>query len=501
MSNKKHAAGYVVLVVFAIIAVAYGLASAYGLQSRLAQIRAGEVHRKILPDETCASCHTSKHKAPLVGACENCHVKSTWQSVSYRHASDYLNRDSHVKAPCNSCHLNGGEIKNASCGTCHKTYAHKVSPQCILCHTTKSWTASHKLPKQHPKLAGTHKKATCPDCHTIHDVERTWYCEKCHSQKKHNPIVTKQEHRQVACVDCHIRKRGSDNLNKVSVKANQCSRCHVAPHQKLDRCERCHVKNSFKTKRYAHRSWRLRGAHAKLDCTKCHAMKRLGVAKGTSCAACHGLPHGGLPDCLRCHTQTSFKTPKFSHDAAYPLAGAHRKLQCSQCHPAKQWAKTKGTACSSCHGVRHGGLTKCLQCHTTSAFKPSKFNHSSQYPLTGRHARIACSKCHRENNYTQVKGRTCRACHGIKHGGQTNCGRCHTTKAWQPIKPIAHTSSYPLTGQHRYVECIGCHKRLNFNYTPTRCVDCHASLSHGMSYCESCHTTESWTAVKSHFGG
>jgi len=29
----------------------------------------------------------------------------------------------------------------------------------------------------------------------------------------------------------------------------------------------------------------------------------------------------------------------------------------------------------TCHGAHHGGLTNCAQCHTTSGWSPSNFNH------------------------------------------------------------------------------------------------------------------------------
>lgn len=501
MSGRKQLAAYATLVVVALLAITFGVASGAALKWRIERLGAGEAHRRILPGEQCASCHTSKHKAPLVGACENCHVKKTWQSVSYKHESRYLNSDAHVAAPCNRCHHNGNELKKATCSDCHKVYGHRQDTQCFVCHNTDSWTESHALPKSHPRLKGSHAKATCPDCHTIHDQDVTWYCADCHTNRKpHNAVVETPAHRKLRCVDCHRQEGKRDNLNTVVARAGECVRCHVPPHQALPKCERCHPSDSFKAKRYQHPAWQLRGAHTRLDCKKCHSVKKLGVAKGATCSACHGVRHGGLSDCARCHTQTAFRPSKFRHSSVYKLSGAHARLSCGQCHPGVRWTQSKGTACSSCHGTRHGGLSACSKCHTTASFKPSKFNHASRYPLTGAHTRISCAKCHPSNKYTQTKGRTCVACHGVKHGGQTDCSHCHTATAWQPIKPIAHTPRYPLIGQHQYVECIGCHKGLSFASTPTRCIDCHASLSHGMPRCESCHTPYSWSAVTNHGG-
>lgn len=501
MSFKRQLVTYVALIVMALTAIGFGVVNAHTLHLRLSQVQADRAHREIRAEQACSSCHKSKHKAPLVGECENCHVTSTWQSASYKHEPAYLNRDAHATAPCYRCHPKGATIKRATCNTCHKSSGHRIDLWCQMCHETSSWTKSHELPRTHVRVSGSHEsKATCPDCHSIHDVKTTWYCVDCHPKKKHDQIIATDPHKRAQCVDCHTRRNGVDNLNKATIKASDCGACHRPPHQRLERCKRCHSIRSFKQVHYAHTSWPLMGAHRKTACRKCHAVKKLGVAAGRACASCHRPPHGSIGPCDQCHTQTRFAPSTFRHSNVYVLKGAHTRLSCAKCHRNGQWNSAKAKPCASCHRAPHGAIGPCDRCHTQTSFVPSTFRHSTAYALTGAHRKLACAKCHPKKRWASAKGTACVSCHKVRHGGWSECARCHTTTAWQPIRAITHTSKYPLIGQHRYVECIGCHKGLLFNNTPTRCVSCHASLSHGMSNCETCHTPASWSAVTNHGG-
>lgn len=436
--NRQQAVGYAALLLVGLLLVGFGGLSAYAAHLRVKQVSEGKTHRTVLPDERCSACHTSKHKAPLVGECENCHVTSTWKSTSYRHEKSYLVEDAHASAPCNSCHLGGRPIKNASCETCHKTYNHRISTQCQMCHTTSSWTVSHDLPRTHPRLEGTHAKTTCPDCHTIHAAKMVFSCGECH-KKEHGKIATTPAHKDKKCVECHIKQRKKDSLIRVTAKATECSKCH-------------------------------------------------------------GTPHKSLTDCARCHASSTFKKVTFTHPKA-PLAGSHAKLSCEKCHPKRQWATNRGTACTSCHKVEHRGLLNCTRCHNKTAWRPTSFVHSSVYKLDGAHSKLSCGRCHPGRQWGSSRGTACSSCHGTKHDRKMKCDRCHTTRSWRPIKPIQHSSKYPLVGLHRYVECESCHKRLVFRGTANDCDSCHAAESHGMPKCERCHTPVSWKQILPHMGG
>ena len=79
-----------------------------------------------------------------------------------------------------------------------------------------------------------------------------------------------------------------------------------------------------------------------------------------------------------------------------------------------------------------------------------------------------------------------------------SCDLCHSAESWELDKEIyafQHDSTvFPLTGQHRAVECRQCHLSLVFLQAETECVECHADMHNqtvGMD-CGRCHHTQSW---------
>jgi len=66
------------------------------------------------------------------------------------------------------------------------------------------------------------------------------------------------------------------------------------------------------------------------------------------------------------------------------------------------------TACTACHKNIHDrqfekeGVTDCLRCHGYENWKAPKFDHNkTAFKLDGKHAKVACSGCHKE---TEVNG-------------------------------------------------------------------------------------------------
>ena len=460
-------------------------------------------HQRYAATKKCAECHTSPHRPPLVGACERCHVTlGDWKSATHRHLVPALDSGSHKGLACSQCHRGGFQRVASTCATCHRTYGHARSPDCESCHNTKSWSVSHTLPKKHVRLVGDHKKLACPDCHSLHDRSRVFRCNACH--KKHTPNfqLANSHGGGLACITCHTVTGKRDNLNVLSIRAKDCAACHKPQHVSLNDCGRCHNNTSFAKSTFQHDSlWPRTGAHASLKCTSCHRQNQFASVAGTNCASCHEVRHTGLTNCASCHSSSSFTPAQFQHSSVYRLAGKHSSIACDRCHPRNDYGLARGNRCATCHGARHGGLTDCARCHTTSRFKPSTFLHSTVWPKTGAHTRVACNSCHPKGAYTVTKGRTCVACHGEQHGGQPLCDVCHTTTAWSPILPYPHPDKWPLIGQHRYVECAACHTNLEFPGTPSRCVSCHADKSHGMPKCEKCHTPVSWKRILPHSMG
>jgi cytochrome c553 len=157
-------------------------------------------------------------------------------------------------------------------------------------------------------------------------------------------------------------------------------------------------------------------------------------------------------NCDACHTTTAWKPANFDHSTV--VAGT-----CAQCHDG-----TKATGKT----VNHIPTTQsCDVCHSTIAWKPAKFSHTGVTPGT-------CSTCH---DGTKATGK------GAGHWTTAReCDVCHTTTVWSPIiSPFRHTSpNYP--GDHRVaLTCVSCHTTRadtvpyrTPSYAPA-CAACHAA--------------------------
>ena len=165
--------------------------------------------------------------------------------------------------------------------------------------------------------------------------------------------------------------------------------------------------------------------------------------------------------------------------------------------------------------VAAGFPTDCSLCHTTTAWSPSTFNHTSVFPLTGAHATVPCAQCHTNNNYTTLPT-NCYGCHQSDWNGTTNpnhaaaafpttCDTCHTTTNWTNVNfNHAQYANYPLTGMHATLTCAQCHTNNNYTNTPTACYSCHQADFTGTTNpnhvasgfptdCSLCHTTSGWS--------
>jgi hypothetical protein len=80
---------------------------------------------------------------------------------------------------------------------------------------------------------------------------------------------------------------------------------------------------------------------------------------------------------------------------------------------------------------------------------------------------------------------------------------CHNTTTWDATFNHSQTS-FPLTGAHTSVECLGCHAGGIYDGLSTACVSCHQQDYDGTTdpdhaaagfpaTCLDCHTTMAWT--------
>ena len=334
--------------------------------------------------------------------------------------------------------------------------------------------------------------------------------------------------------------------------------------------------------------------HAALEgsrnCTQCHG----GRAEPTTqrCLACHReiawLQRQGQGfharrdargDCASCHPDhagrdfeliqwPSGSPERFDHAraAGYALDGSHATAKCTACHtselrtsPAAQLSPRKTssgwvgleTDCKSCHTDPHRGtLTDaCTRCHDTRKWGDAPgFDHErTDYPLTGKHADVACAKCHLAPRlrpaidstgepvpvFRPVPFKDCVSCHTDLHRSRLTgaCSSCHVTSSFRTTNRTAFDhdrTRYPLRGRHVLVPCASCHAtravasrenataRSNVaargpgtavpagQATDLRpryqtCADCHVDAHGGQlvsrpdrGACNSCHTVEGW---------
>jgi hypothetical protein len=175
--------------------------------------------------------------------------------------------------------------------------------------------------------------------------------------------------------------------------------------------------------------------------------------------------------------------------------------------------------CSACHTdsyyeaqnpshIAAGIATDCENCHETSAWVPSSFDHASTtgFELTGGHSGRTCADCHQGT--TSNANPECISCHQENYNNAENhlasnypydCLQCHSVNSWEDADFDHNATNFPLTGAHIATECAACHTD-GYAGTSMLCSACHqsdydqsvnpnhASLGLATS-CDECHAT------------
>jgi Zn finger protein HypA/HybF involved in hydrogenase expression len=419
---------------------------------------------------------------------------------------------------------------------------------CNNCHTTESWKPIRPFPdfdhrKTRFSLQGAHARSNCRDCHVqlafssagtactdchadIHRRKLGSNCEQCHSVRGWRTIAAAVNghenrfplfgaHAALQCEVCHK----SAAVSQYRGLSSECGSCHISEfrtakqidHQAAGfstRCNQCHSADSW-VQGFNHAQttgFALMGAHASVDCMKCHAGGRF---SGTpvNCVGCHlqefntatnpnHIASGFPQDCSVCHSTSAWIPASFNHNAtSFPLTGAHARQGCTACHVNGQFANLP-TACVSCHkkdydstsNPNHAGAgfpQDCAICHTTSAWTPASFDHSkTKFPLTGAHTSVACLNCHISGVYAGTPA-DCYSCHSKEYNSATNpghaaagfpkdCSQCHSTSSWSGA--VFNHTKFPIySGSHagQWTACGDCHTNSS-NYTVFSCLNCHA---------------------------
>jgi hypothetical protein len=409
-----------------------------------------------IPFGKCNDCHSDPHKGTFAQqSCQSCHNTSGWKKVS---ATTLGATFDHSKTKFALL----GKHQTVGCGECHAKGDFKkplVFAKCMDCHR----------PDPHQgQFAKRPDGGECAPCHSVDGWKPSKYTVKDHASTQY-PLEGK--HVKLECAQCHIPK-GKDTLFKI--KFQRCMDCHRDEHQKqfaaaphLNRCEDCHNLQGLKPSTFTlarHKDTRfiLTGGHIATPCADCHKnspdlqppdkTNALYRFDDLTCTRCHSDPHhnqfkkrmdvagtDGKPlGCTACHSTKSWKElSKFDHSqTSFALVGTHRAVACIDCHkPPNLETKLMNvdftaapTKCEDCHADIHGrqfakanNITPCVECHNTTKWKPSLFDHDTRtsFALQGAHRRVRCADCHKLAKIVDGKSvliykptpKECAACH------------------------------------------------------------------------------------------
>jgi hypothetical protein len=514
--------------------------TSYPLRGMHEKVQCTQCHVKLVftnVGQKCSDCHADLHRGQFGANCESCHTVKGWK-VSVTAIRDHQNRfpliGAHAAVDCESCHKGAatGQFQGLStqCYSCHATdYKGTVNPnhvtagfptRCEQCHSTNNWL----------NATFDHSSTGFPLTNAHADPPRV--CADCHINNNYNLTTT-------ACASCHLKDfQGAKNPNHVAGGFSQT-------------CQQCHTTIAWQPATFDHTTvgFPLTNAHADPPrvCLDCHINNNYNLT-ATACVSCH-LPNyqgaknpdhvaGGFSQtCQQCHNTSAWQPATFDHTTVgFPLTNAHADPPrvCLDCHINNNYNLTT-TACVSCHlknfqaatNPNHvaGGFSQtCQQCHSTIAWQPATFNHTTVgFPLTNAHAdppRV-CSDCHINNNYN-LTTTTCVSCHlkdyntaltpvnHIQLAFPTACESCHDTVLWTNGKFDHAATGFPLTNSHMVPPrvCADCHISNNYNLTSTACSTCHlkdyntaaAPINHIQvgfpTTCQLCHDTTLWTNGK-----
>jgi len=472
------------------------------------------------PSPECSSCHQNSfansaspnhQQLGLSSDCKSCHNADGWKPSTFNHAAtNFQLSGKHSTAACSGCHKGRTTGTSQVCNDCHQTnFANSINPNhqtiglstdCKTCHTSDGWkpsTFSHAATNF--QLAGKHATTACADCHKGRTTGTSQVCNDCHQSNFANSI--------------------NPNHQTIGLSTD---------------CKTCHTSDGWKPATFSHAAtnFQLAGKHATTVCADCHKGKTTGTSQ--VCNDCHQSnftnsinPNhqtvGLSTDCKTCHTSDGWTPSSFSHTATnFQLTGGHTKAACADCHKGK----TTGTSqvCNDCHQqsfansknpnhVTIGLSTDCKSCHTSAAWIPSSFSHTTtNFPLTGGHSKALCGDCH--VGKTTGTDTQCYGCHKSNYDGvkdpdhvaakfSTDCTTCHSTTAWTPSTFNHANTKFPLTGAHTSVACADCHAT-GYTNTPTDCYSCHKAkydattnpkhITAGFTTaCADCHKTSAWT--------
>lgn len=330
-------------------------------------------------------------------------------------------------------------------------------------------------------------------------------CDKCHKSFEKGA-------QNELCMDCHKEVK-VDVQDKIGmhgklrdVEKRKCSVCHP-DHKGRDAMIAPFDRDTFDHKMS---DFPLQGTHNRLSCNVCHKVGEKYRKASGKCFACHEEddPHGQRLGkvCHDCHIETVWGEAYYDHEKTdFPLRATHRHVACADCHPNERYKDTPQD-CMTCHRLddKHQGDNgkKCQDCHNEALWLEIKFDHDkdTKYPLTGRHVSVDCQACHKGDVYKKINN-DCVTCHKKEDAHQglfgDKCHDCHVTRSWtRTVFNHTKDTKYELSGAHKKITCVSCHRGDVYADLKTDCISCHKKddVHEGQegTKCDQCHKTEGW---------
>lgn len=317
--------------------------------------------------DACAACHRPVHEANFGRNCQQCHASIKWTGLQ-----DRIGRRAHSQTPFPL----RGRHESVDCAACHKPempraqrYRGLEFDACKACHSDR-----------HDGEFAQRDGGECAPCHSERGFRPTLFGVRAHATTS---FPLEGRHEAVACGACHTGARPRLSFR---VERDACADCHENPHgdqfareMAQGGCAHCHSPGGWDRPNIDHSVWPLTGAHAQAHCNQCHspseADRRAG--RGASyrgvprdCGGCHDDRHAGQfrlteprRECDFCHETSQFEISRFDHrrKTGYALTGAHRQVECAQCHTTVALADGTETErwrlgyreCSDCHANPH----------------------------------------------------------------------------------------------------------------------------------------------------
>lgn len=343
---------------------------------------------KTFESKFCIDCHQNIHKNQFSNKynsqnCTQCHSTENFtQRLQFDHTkTQYPLEGAHNKLKCEECHKPNGQSVYLVKPNIHRVDKGSLPERVVFKYSQFLF----------PKV----KKTECLECHTdYHKNQLGSQCLNCHNletwkkikfdHNKQSRFPLREKHEQAICIDCH-KPMPNEYINfknqKVQVVKYKpftglCVDCHKDVHNGSfgKSCQECHSEKGWKITKDFHKNFTLTGVHYTLSCNECHTNSRTLSGMSQRCNVCHAkddIHSGALPNCQECHRQQFWEVTGFKHSlTSFPLRGAHRTLDCMECHRNGTYKGLIST-CASCHlqqGLAvtvplHSGFSNINQCN------------------------------------------------------------------------------------------------------------------------------------------